>query len=156
MTVGLLLGFCAATWGVNAILPGGFIPTEDQGMIYVNVTTPVGATVERTELVLDKIQRVAATMESIESVSTLAGYSLITESAGASYGMGMINLKSWDGREESVDEMITWLKKSTRSITDATIEFFPPPTVPGFGNSSGFEIRLQDRTGSGDLQKTRR
>jgi HAE1 family hydrophobic/amphiphilic exporter-1 len=156
VTVSLLLVFCLASWGVNAILPGGFIPTEDQGMIYVNVTTPVGATVERTELVLDQVQQVAANMKSVESVSTLAGYSLITESAGASYGMGMINLKSWDGREESVDEMISLLEESTHGITDATIEFFPPPTVPGFGNSSGFEIRLQDRTGSGDLQKTAR
>jgi hydrophobic/amphiphilic exporter-1 (mainly G- bacteria), HAE1 family len=156
VTMGLLLAFCVATWGINTILPGGFIPTEDQGMIYVNVTTPVGATVERTEMVLDKIQQVAEKMETVESVSTLAGYSLITESAGASYGMGMINLKGWDEREQSVDEMIAQLEQQTKGITDATIEFFPPPTVPGFGNSSGFELRLQDKTGSGDLQQTAR
>ncbi|WP_285547266.1 efflux RND transporter permease subunit, partial [Dyadobacter frigoris] len=84
--------------GVNSVLPTGFIPTEDQGMLYVNVTTPVGATVERTEVVLDEIQKVAESFDEVESVATLAGYSLMTESAGSSYGMGMINLKTWENR----------------------------------------------------------
>lgn len=59
-----------------------------------------------------------------------------------------------DEREESVRELITLLEEKTRGISDAKIEFFPPPTVPGFGNASGFEFRIQDRTGSGDLQRT--
>ncbi|QJX48971.1 efflux RND transporter permease subunit [Hymenobacter taeanensis] len=154
ITVALLIGFCLATWGVNSILPSGFIPTEDQGMIYVNVTTPPGATVERTEKVLDQIQKAAAKLGPVESVSTLAGYSLMNEVAGASYGMGMINLKAWDDRKQSVNELISVLNKQTESITDADIQFFAPPTVPGFGNSGGFELRLLDRTGRGDLQQT--
>ncbi len=156
VTIAALAGFSLATWGVSRILPSGFIPTEDQGMLYVNVTTPVGATVERTEVVLDSIQRVASKLEEVESVATLAGYSLMTESAGASYGMGMINLKQWEDRSASVHDIIALLEEKTRHIKDADIEFFPPPTVPGFGNSSGFELRLQDRTGSGDLQQTAR
>ncbi|TDB68947.1 efflux RND transporter permease subunit [Arundinibacter roseus] len=156
ITILLLVAFCAATWGINSILPAGFIPTEDQGVLYVNVTTPVGATVERTEVVLDEVQRVAAEIEEVESVSTLAGYSLMTESAGASYGMGMINLKAWDDRNRSVQDIIEIMQEKTKNIHDASIEFFPPPTVPGFGNSSGFELRLLDKTGSGDLQQTAR
>jgi HAE1 family hydrophobic/amphiphilic exporter-1 len=154
VTMGMLVLFVAATWGVNSILPSGFIPTEDQGMIYVSVTTPSGATVERTEYVMDQLEQAAKDIDAIESYSTLAGYSLLTESAGASYGMGMINLKAWDERTESVSEIIAKLEEKSRHITDADVQFFPPPTVPGFGNSSGFELRLQDRTGSGDLQKT--
>lgn len=154
VTIVLLLVFCGATWGVSKILPSGFIPTEDQGMIYVNVTTPPGSTVERTEAVLDGIQREAAKLGATESVSTLAGFSLVNDVAGASYGMGMINLKMWEERASSVQEIIDSLIAATRHITDARIEFFPPPTVPGFGNSSGFELRVIDRTGTGDLQKT--
>ncbi|RPD45922.1 efflux RND transporter permease subunit [Hymenobacter sediminis] len=154
ITIGLLIGFCLATWGVNSILPAGFIPTEDQGMIYVNVTTPPGATVERTEKVLDEIQKVAAKLGPVESVSTLAGYSLMNEVAGASYGMGMINLKTWDDRKESVTDLIAQLNEQTKHLHDADIQFFPPPTVPGFGNSSGFELRLLDKTGRGDLPAT--
>ncbi|GAB2953659.1 efflux RND transporter permease subunit [Hymenobacter coalescens] len=154
VTLGLFALFCAATWGLSTILPSGFIPTEDQGMIYVNVTAPAGATVERTEKVLDQIQQQAAQLGPVESVTTLAGYSLLNEVAGASYGMGMINLKAWDQREQSVDELIAELRKRTAGIRDARIEFFSPPTVPGFGNSSGFELRVLDKTGRGDLQQT--
>lgn len=154
ITIGLLIAFCVGTYGVNSILPTGFIPTEDQGVINVNVTTPVAATVERTEAVLDEIQKVAKSLKAVESVSSLSGYSLITESAGSSYGMAMINLKPWDQRSVSVKDIIAEMEKKTKHITDAEIQFFPPPTVPGFGNSSGFELRVQDRTGSDDLQKT--
>ncbi|MBB5284187.1 HAE1 family hydrophobic/amphiphilic exporter-1 [Rhabdobacter roseus] len=156
ITVGLLVAFCVGTWGLSAILPSGFIPTEDQGVLYVNVTTPVGATVERTEVVLDKIQQATKEIEAVESVTTLAGYSLMTEAAGASYGMGMINLKPWDERTVSVQDIIALMEERTKDITDADIQYFPPPTVPGFGNSSGFELRLLDKTGRGDLQETAR
>lgn len=156
ITVAMLIGFFALTWGTNAILPSGFIPTEDQGVVYVNVTTPSGSTVERTEAVLDEVDRIARNIPAVQSTSTLAGYSLITESAGASYGMGMVNLRPWEDREEVLGEVIKRLEKETAGITDAKIEFFPPPTVPGFGNASGFELRIQDRTGSGDLQNLAR
>ena len=154
LTLGVLALFAAGTWGVSRILPTGFIPTEDQGMVYINVTTPAGATVERTEAVLAQIQRIAQKMGPVESVSTLAGYSLINEVAGSSYGMGMINLKPWDKRQQSVAEFISELEKKTADIADADIQFLPPPTVPGFGNSSGFEFRLLDKSGGGNLQKT--
>jgi HAE1 family hydrophobic/amphiphilic exporter-1 len=154
VTLSLLLFFLLATWGFSAILPGGFIPTEDQGMIYVNVTTPPGATVERTEQVLSQVQREASALTTVESVSTLSGYSLVNEVAGASYGMAMINLKPWGSRKESLEEVIRLLEKKTKNVGDASIQYFPPPTIPGFGNASGFEIRLLDRSGSDDLQKT--
>ncbi|GAA4438366.1 efflux RND transporter permease subunit [Ravibacter arvi] len=153
ITVGLLIGFIFATWGVSSVLPTGFIPTEDQGVLYVNVTSPVGATVERTEIVLDEIQKAAEQLDAVESVATLAGYSLMTEAAGASYGMGMINLTPWDQRTESVQDIIAKMQELTKNIKGADIQYFPPPTVPGFGNSSGFELRIQDRSGKGDLQE---
>jgi len=149
----LLVIFVAGVWIVNIYLPTGFIPTEDQGVIYINVTTPAGSTVERTGKVLDEISAICKKIHAVENISTLGGYSLITESAGASFGMGMVNLKPWDKREESMDELIEVLKEKTNHIQDAVIEFFPPPTVPGFGNASGFEFRLIDKTGSGNLSR---
>jgi len=154
VTICLFLFFCIATWAGSKILPSGFIPTEDQGMIYVNVTTPPGSTVERTEKVLDQVQQSTSGLKMVENVSTLAGYSLMSDITGASYGMGMINLKAWDERKETVDEVIAALKERTRGISDASIEFFAPPTVPGFGNASGFELRLLDKNKSEDLNKT--
>ncbi|MDA6071009.1 efflux RND transporter permease subunit [Flavobacterium sp. AC] len=147
ITIGLLVLFCALTWGTSVFLPSGFIPSEDQGMVYVNVTTPQGATVERTEKVLDEVTRIAKEIEGVDNVTTLAGYSIVTEIAGASYGMGMINLKDWSDRNISVNEFITKLTQKTKGISDAQIEVFAPPTVPGFGNTSGFELRLLDKSG---------
>ncbi|OJW15904.1 efflux RND transporter permease subunit [Mucilaginibacter sp. 44-25] len=154
ITVAMLLFFLAATWGLSAILPTGFIPTEDQGVIYANITTPPGATVERTEQIMSAIQAQSKHIPEIESVSTLAGYSLVNSVAGASYGMVMINLKPWEKRDKSIAKITEELTQKTKYLTDASIQFFPPPTVPGFGNSSGFEIRVLDKTGTGDLQKT--
>lgn len=153
VTIGLLVLFCFFAWGSSKFLPSGFIPSEDQGMIYVSVTTPQGATVERTEKVLDEVTRLAKRINGVDNVTTLAGYSVVTEIAGASYGMGMINLKDWKQRNISVTEFIAQLSEKTKNISDAQIEIFAPPTVPGFGNTSGFELRLLDKSG-GSINNT--
>lgn len=147
VTMGILGIFIALMIGSNKMLPSGFIPMEDQGILYVNVTTPQGATVERADQVLDEISRMAQKIEGYDNITTLAGYSIVSEIAGASYGMGMINLKQWSERELSVQQYIAELEKMTDDIADAEIEIFAPPTVPGFGNSSGFELRILDKTG---------
>ncbi|MCC6180871.1 MAG: efflux RND transporter permease subunit [Bacteroidia bacterium] len=154
VTLAVLVVFCVLTWGVAKILPTGFIPSEDQGTIYANVTTPVGATLERTEAVMFEIDEVAKTIEEIESTSTLAGFSMMTDGSGASFGMSTISLKAWKDRNKTADEIIALLEEKTKHIKDAEIQFFPPPAVPGFGNASGFELRLLDKTGSGNLQQT--
>lgn len=147
VTFGLLFLFVALTFVTSKFLPTGFIPMEDQGMVYVSVTTPQGATVERTEKVLDEVTVIANKIKGVENVTTLAGYSIVTEIAGSSYGMAMINLKNWKERDISVNDLIAELSEKTKGISDAQIEIFAPPTVPGFGNTSGFELRLLDRTG---------
>lgn len=147
VTFGLLFLFIFLTWATSKILPSGFIPMEDQGMAYVSVNTPQGATVERTGKVLDEVTKIAKKINGVENVTTLAGYNVITEIAGSTYGMAMINLKDWKERDGSVDDFIGELTEQTKTISDAEIEVFAPPTVPGFGNASGFELRLLDRSG---------
>jgi HAE1 family hydrophobic/amphiphilic exporter-1 len=118
LTMGILILFFAATWGSAVILPSSFIPTEDQGMLYVNVTTPPGATVERTQAILEAVEKEAAKLPEVENVTTLAGYSLVNEIAGASYGMVMINLKSWDERSNDVFQVIDRIIENTAHILD--------------------------------------
>lgn len=149
----MLLLFIVGTGLFGSILPTGFIPNEDQATIYAAVTTPSGATLERTERVVDAIQTTAQQIEGVASVSTLAGFNVLTDGTGASYGMNLISLKKWDERKLSDKEIIELLKEKTRFIKDARIEFFTPPPVPGFGNASGFELRLLDRSGKGDLKR---
>jgi HAE1 family hydrophobic/amphiphilic exporter-1 len=149
----ILLGSVGGTVVLSGIVPSGFIPSEDQGTLYVNATTPAGATLERTEGVMDQVFKSIKGVDAIESFSTLAGFSLLTDGSGASYGTGIITLKPWEERKETVDELTEIIRSKTNGIKDASIQFFPPPAVPGFGNASGFEFRIQDRSGSGDLQK---
>lgn len=146
--------FGTATYLISNVLPTGFIPSEDQGLIYVSITTPSGATVERTAEVLNKIEKSIKVFSEIESFSSLAGYSILTEAAGASYGMGMINLKPWHARKQTAQSLIKILEEKTRSIQGAKVEFFLPPTVPGFGNAGGFELRVLDKNKSSDYIKT--
>jgi HAE1 family hydrophobic/amphiphilic exporter-1 len=149
---GILILFTFFTGIFGNLIPSGFIPNEDQGAIYVNVTTPSGATLERTEKVVDEIQKVANNLDMVASVSSLAGFNVLTDGTGANFGMNLINLKSWDQRKMSDQEIIALLREKTSYIKDAKIEFFTPPPVPGYGNASGFELRLLDKSGKGDLK----
>lgn len=150
---GSLIAFMLFTGVLGKIVPTGFIPNEDQGTIYVNVTTPSGATLERTEKVVDEVQKVANGLEQVASVSSLAGFNVLTDGIGANFGMNLISLKKWNERNKTDREIIDLLKEKTAHIKDARIDFFTPPPVPGYGNSSGFELRLLDKTGNGDMRK---
>lgn len=153
ITFGILIAFSVGSGLIGTYVPTGFIPEEDQGTIYANITAPSGATLERTEKVSDEVQRVASGLDGVNSVSSLAGFSLLSEGTGAVYGMNLISLKNWELRTASDKEIIRALEEKTKYIKDASVEFFTPPPVPGYGNSSGFEMRLLDKTGSDDLQK---
>ena len=151
VTIGSLLVFSFFAFGLGKWVPSGFIPSEDQGTIYASITSPDGATLERTENVVLQIAEVAKQIPEIESVSSLAGYNLLTEGSGASFGMITITLKNWADRDISDLEVMNRLEEQTAFIKDAEIQFFPPPAVPGFGNASGFEFRVLDKTGHGNL-----
>ena len=153
VTLLALLLFCAGTWGLSLKLPTGFIPNEDQGTFYASITTPSGSTLERTKAVVDEIVKSCAGIESIESVASLSGTNILSDGTGATYGTCLINLKDWSQRKESVDDVMARVDEKTSHIKDARIEFFPPPAVPGYGNASGYELRLLDKTGGGDFKK---
>ncbi len=150
ITFGLLVFFCMATGILGKFLSPGFIPEEDQGTFYASITTPAGSTLERTKAIVNEIQKSCEGIEAIESISSLAGSNILTDGRGATYGTCLINLKNWDDRSESVDEIIDLVTEKTSHIKDAKIEFFPPPAVPGYGNASGFELRLLNQTGKSD------
>jgi HAE1 family hydrophobic/amphiphilic exporter-1 len=96
VTYGLLVGFCAGIWFLNSKLPSGFIPNEDQGMFYAVIQTPPGSSLERTNQISEKLQKIAEGIEDVQSVSSLAGYEILTEGTGANSGTCLINLKSWE------------------------------------------------------------
>lgn len=153
---GSLLLVVFFTIGLERMLPKGFIPQEDQGMFYVSVTTPPGSTLERTKLVVNQIQKVANQLDGVESVSSLSGTNILSDGTGATYGTLLINLKKWDERNATLEAIMKALEVRTKQIKTAKIEMFPPPAVPGYGNASGFELRLLNKTGEGDWKKMER
>lgn len=149
----MLIAFCVGIWFLNNSLPSGFIPNEDQGMFYAVIQTPPGSSLERTNEISERLQKIAEGIEGVQSVSSLAGYEILTEGTGANSGTCLINLKSWSDRKRSVQQIINELEEKAKDITGATIEFFQPPAVPGYGAAGGFELRLLDKSGSGDYKK---
>lgn len=153
ITLPVLLGFCAAIFFLSNKVPSGFIPSEDQGMIYAIIQTPPGSTIERTNKIALDLQKKCESIDGVQSVSSLAGYEILAEGTSSNTGTCIINLKNWNDRKNSADEIIKKLEEKAKEIPGANIEFFQPPSIPGYGAASGFELRLLDKAGSGDFHK---
>ncbi len=152
VTWAVLLIFCAGIVYVNKVLPAGFIPNEDQSTIYAIIQTPPGSTLEKTNEVSRRLQKICEEVPGIESVSSLAGYEIMTEGRGSNAGTCLINLKPWSHRDKNVKEIMEELEAKTRGL-GAVVEFFEPPAIPGFGTSGGFSMRLLDKTTDTDYSE---
>ena len=151
LTIGVFITFCVLIFIEVQILPSGFIPNEDQGTIYAIIQTPPGSTLETTNEVSQRLQKVCEKVDGIESVSSLAGYEIMTEGRGSNAGTCLINLKSWEERDKKVTEIMEELEEKSRNL-GAKIEFFEPPAIPGFGSSGGFSMRLLDKSTTVDYK----
>ncbi|GAB3736855.1 efflux RND transporter permease subunit [Spirosoma lituiforme] len=152
VTILVLAAFCLGIAYENQILPAGFIPNEDQSTIYAIIQTPPGTTLEKTNQVSQSLQKICEEVPGIESVSSLAGYEIMTEGRGSNAGTCLINLKPWGDRSKNVKEIMEELEGKTRNL-GATIEFFEPPAIPGFGTSGGFSMRLLDKNTETDYRE---
>jgi len=141
-------------------LPTAFLPDEDQGILFVQVTTPVGSTVGRTSDVLDKIREYFLTQEkdSVAGVFTVTGFSFAGR--GQSSGMAFVRLKPWDqrpGLEHRVQAIARRAMGHFAGIKEALAFAFAPPAVTELGNATGFDLELLDRAnvGHGQLMAAR-
>ena len=151
--VGILCAFAIILIFLMKSTPTAFIPDEDQGILMADVSLPAGASLDRTKQVLAQIDSICGEIPQIKERMSVAGTSLISGVNGGAYGLLVMSLVDWEEREGiTVKDVIAELKKRTASIMDGNIIFFIPPTVPGFGASSGFEVQLMDKTG-GSLEK---
>jgi len=150
VTMAVIGCFCYGILLVNEVLPSGFIPLEDQGVIYGIIQTPPGSTLEYTNAKSHELQAICKKFEEITSVTSLAGYEILTEGRGSNAGTCLINLKPWADRKLTSKEIIERLETEGRQISNVKLEFFEPPAVPGFGAAGGFSLCLLDKTNSGD------
>ena len=138
--------------GLFSLVPGGFVPEEDQGYFLINVQLPDAASLERTDNISAKIESILGQMEGIESVTAVAGYSLLTSSLSPNNAFFFISLKHWEERgapELHVNAIIQDLNGKLAFGVPGAIAFaFGPPAIPGLGTGSGFSMMLQDRGGN--------
>ncbi|NIJ43763.1 HAE1 family hydrophobic/amphiphilic exporter-1 [Wenyingzhuangia heitensis] len=153
VTFGVLIIFSISVLGISKILPAGFVPDEDQGMIYSVLQTPAGSTLERTYAISRKLQEAAKEVEGVKSVSALAGYEILTQGRGSNSGTLLINLESWGDREHTAKEIIEELEEKAKDIPGAKIEFFNPPAVPGYGAAGGIALQLLDKNNTIDYKR---
>jgi HAE1 family hydrophobic/amphiphilic exporter-1 len=155
VTLGVIGAFVFGIVAVNTKMASGFIPGEDQGIIYAVLQTPPGSTLEYTNAKSLELETIAKSIPSVRSVTSVAGYEVLTEGRGSNAGTAIINLKPWTERDRTAVEIIEVLKSECRRISDVKLEFFEPPAIPGFGAAGGFSVRVLDKTQSSvaDYQK---
>jgi HAE1 family hydrophobic/amphiphilic exporter-1 len=127
--------------------PSSFVPNEDMGTIFVNITLPPASTMERVDVVATEVDKIARTIPQVTHTLRILGRNFIS-GAGSSYGMIVIRLKPWDERPGiSNNDVIAALIKKTAYIRSAEIRFISLPTITGFGITGGFSLQLQDKGG---------
>ncbi|NMM48286.1 efflux RND transporter permease subunit [Marinigracilibium pacificum] len=156
--LGILLLSIFGIWWANNSMPTGFVPGEDKKVVFANIELPPGATLDRTYLVLKQLEEQANKIPGVVNSTVIGGVSLIN-GVGNNYGVAFLQLEDWETRlehdDQSVEAIIGKLFGISQGMPDARMIFFSPPSVPGFGVSSGFEFKLLDRTG-GDQQELER
>ena len=147
-----LVGVTVLMSGLFGMVPGGFVPEEDQGYFLVNVQLPDAASLERTDQVIARIEGILGKVDGIESVTAVAGYSLLTGALASNTGFFFVSLKPWAERGSSnlhVNAIIQQVNRQLAFGVPGAMAFaFGPPAIPGLGAGSGFSIMLQDSGGN--------
>jgi HAE1 family hydrophobic/amphiphilic exporter-1 len=141
LVVAMLLGF--------GRMPGGFVPSEDEGYFFVNVQLPNAASLARTREVVDMAVAEVEKLPGIQNVITIGGYTLLDAVQGPNYGAAIVSLVPWDEREHTVFELIRMLSVGLVKIRQGSVFAFGPPPIQGLGSGSGFQMELQDLGGLG-------
>ncbi|MCI0523414.1 MAG: multidrug efflux RND transporter permease subunit [Bacteroidales bacterium] len=130
-------------------LPGGFVPDEDQGYFIMNVNLPAASSLQRTDEVCKQVEEIMARYESLEFVTPIVGFSMITGAYQSNVATYFVMAKEWSHREQTVEEIMADLNKDfAREITSGTVLAFGPPPIPGLGTGAGFSMFIQDRAGN--------
>jgi len=144
-----------AGWGL-ARVPTAFLPIEDQGYLLASIQLPDGASLARTQKVLDKVTEIARKTPGVDQVVGIAGVSPLDNSASlANAGVAYLILKDFSerGRGQDLLSLFNGLNDSLGTIEEARILALPPPPIQGIGNASGFAMQVELRDSSFDLPK---
>jgi hydrophobe/amphiphile efflux-1 (HAE1) family protein len=150
LTIVGLVAFFVLTGGLFRILPTGFLPDEDQGVIFMVVRLPDGAALERTQAVTDKIQEQMLAIDGIENTTVLGGLDLTSQTQNPNVATVILTLKPWDERHAphlQFNAILGQVNGTLFQMKEAFAFAFGLPPILGLGTSGGFEFMLEDRGG---------
>ena len=152
LTGGLLVASIALLVVLMNTTKTSLVPDEDQGVVFVNVSTAAGSSLRTTDEVMKRIEQRMEQIPQVEHVQKVAGYGLLA-GQGSSFGMLILKLKPWDerpGKEDNVQSVIGQVYGRTGDIKDATVFAISPGMISGYGMGNALELHMQDKTG-GDV-----
>ena len=157
LTALLLVVACGGLVYLMNTTKTGLVPKEDMGSINMDVRTPPGTNIAETEKIMAELDRRISNIPQIEAYSRTTGYGMMF-GQGSSTGNFMIRLRDWKerpGKEDHIDAVVEEIYRRTSDITSADIMVYTRGMIPGYGNSSGFEVHIQDQKGGKleDLEK---
>lgn len=124
----------------------GMIPSEDLGLVRLSIMLPQGSSRASTDKVLYKVKDLLSDIPEINSMTLVSGFNM-TAGQGPAGGNAVISLKPWDERERTADEVTAEINRRLQTMTEADVRAFTPPTLPGYGNTGGFELYILDQSG---------
>ena len=132
-------------------MPTGFLPNEDQGAFIVDIQLPDGASLNRTQKVINEVDEIIADKKGVKNVITVFGYSLLSGTSSSNVGFAIAVLDNWSKRESeklSAAALIHNINQKFKKIPEAKVLAYDLPPIRGLGTGGGFEFVLQDRTGN--------
>jgi HAE1 family hydrophobic/amphiphilic exporter-1 len=151
----LLVAVVGGIWIIGKFVPGGFIPDEDKGYLFVAIQLPEGASLQRTDEVLKQVEGIVQSTEGVRSAVGVVGMNILNSLNFPNSALMFIGLKPWEERKKpelhASALALQWTRKFA-AIPGARAFAFGPPPLPGYGNVSGFTMQLQDRSG-GSIQQ---
>ena len=130
-------------------VPTGFLPNEDQGYLMADVQLPEAASLNRTKEAIDRINSILRRNDNVQSVTSVAGFSILSGNQSPNSGLIFIRLKDWSQRKMTAGQITTRLNEQLYyEINSAQVYTFGPPSIPGLGPGSGFTIMIQDKGGN--------
>jgi HAE1 family hydrophobic/amphiphilic exporter-1 len=151
LALGVIAVSGVLTGGLAKILPGGFVPDEDQGIFMINVQLPLGSSLQRTDGVLRQIEAILAKTDGVDACNAIGGLGMLTNSFSPEFGSFFCRLKPWDERKSKalhVAGIQRTVGAELAALPGAVAFPFMPPTISGFGAAGGFNFLLQDKSGT--------
>ena len=157
LTLVVYAGLVYLAYGMFKIVPTGFIPTQDQGYLLVNVQMPDASSAERTDAVITQLSNLALKTKGIQDALAVSGFSILTRSNSSAAGLLFLRLKPFSQRAGiagmTADAIANRLGRQFRKVEGGQAVVLLPPAVRGIGNAGGFTMQVEDRSGSATPQQ---